>query len=362
MSHGAVASDRATRWVFVLAGCAAVAGALMKLSDLLGPDDAPRVVSVSRDRPRPRDDRAAASSATRSLDVGSGIPSGSRFDDHPGAVGEDARARAEHRSTLDQAARPRTTPQERRERVQRLRAARRAARARRAGKTVADDPSLDVRSAGGDSDARLAATDRTPAGAVASSERPAKPAQEQAEPPAAPVSDVIFDSGDSGQYATNTPTVVDDLEHIAGTSGTLSFWLQPQWGDGSVDDASFLELGDGRLRVLKNVNFLRFEWTGDGGETGGLGVPIASWKDGEWHAVTTTWSGNSYALYVDGQLVSSKSGAGRVELTPDTTLTVGSNYPESRPIAPGTIARVDVRNRPLGPGEIANAYKTIIGK
>ena len=47
----------------------------------------------------------------------------------------------------------------------------------------------------------------------------------------------------------------------------MSFWLQPEWQEGSKDDASFLSVADGRLSVFKNVNFLRFEFTDDAGST-----------------------------------------------------------------------------------------------
>jgi hypothetical protein len=176
------------------------------------------------------------------------------------------------------------------------------------------------------------------------------------------VSDVAFASDETGQYTTADPIEVPGLENMGGSSGSLSFWLQPQWGEGSADDASFLELADGQLRVVKNVNYLRFEWMNVAGGTSGIGVPITEWLAGEWHAVTTTWNGNTYALYVDGRLVSTKTEPGGLPLPDDVGLSIGSNYPESRPIAPGLIARVDVRNRPLGPGEIARGFDAATGR
>jgi hypothetical protein len=333
----------------------------MKVTDLLGPEEAPPAAGASHETQDMPHAKAAGMQAAPS----SGPAIAARIEPLPdgraGAVGEDPRARSERGSLPERATRPRSTPLERRQRAEQVRAARRAARAAR-GAAVANEPSLEVRDAGGGSATRLATGEASrQAGAAVPAEHGTKTGEPEPAAPQPPPSDVAFDSGETGQYTTAQPVMVDDLGDIAGASGTLSFWLQPQWGEGSADDASFLELGDGRLKVVKNVNFLRFEW-GDTPGTSGIGVPIAEWKAGEWHAVTTTWNGNTYALYVDGQLVSSKVDVGRVDLPRDTTLTIGSNYPESRPIAPGMIARVDVRNRPLAPGEIATAYKTIVGQ
>jgi len=191
---------------------------------------------------------------------------------------------------------------------------------------------------------------------------PAASGNERATPDVAPTaSDVTFTSGDERQFPTDMPVEVSDMPEIAGGSGTLSFWLQPTWEGDNQDDASLLELGDGRLRVVKNVDFLRFEWMDDAGTSGGIGAPIVDWKPGEWHAVTTTWNGSSFALYIDGRLVSAKDDAGRVGLPADSTLVIGSNFAESRPVAPGLIGKVDVRRRPLSPAEVANQFAAAAG-
>ena len=141
---------------------------------------------------------------------------------------------------------------------------------------------------------------------------------------------------------------------LTGHSGTVSLWLQPQWEEGNHDDAAIVQLG-GELQLVKNVNFLRFELARDGG-VGGVGVPIADWKAGEWHQVAATWNGNQLSLYVDGRLASTTTHETPVELPPDAMLRIGSDFPVSRPIAPAVIGRVDLRTRPLAPTEIARAY------
>jgi hypothetical protein len=176
-----------------------------------------------------------------------------------------------------------------------------------------------------------------------------------------PASDVTFASGEQRQFATDTPVQLSDTPNLAGSSGTLSFWLQPTWQDGNQDDATLLELGDGRLRIVKNVDFIRFEWMDDAGANGGIGAPIAEWKAGEWHEITSTWNGTSFALYIDGRLVSEKSDVSPVGLPSDATLVVGSNYPENRPVAPGVIQQVDVHRRPLTAGEVANQFASVQG-
>jgi hypothetical protein len=183
-----------------------------------------------------------------------------------------------------------------------------------------------------------------------------------AEPPPPPPTrgDVAFQSEDTTQYPTGTQVEIPDLEKLAGHAGTVSFWLQPQWGEGNQDDAAFIDVAGGRLQVIKNVNFVRFEFTDDQGLKGGVGAPITEWKAGEWHQVTATWSSNQRTLYLDGQLVSQGNG-GAVSLQTDTKLAIGSDFPMSRPVAPGVIGGVDVYGRPLGPSEVAHQYTQAIG-
>jgi len=173
--------------------------------------------------------------------------------------------------------------------------------------------------------------------------------------------DVAFDGGDA-QYQTEAQVEIPDVGKITGAAGTMSFWMQPGWQEGNQDDATLMNLGDGRLQIIKNVGFLRFEFVDDGGNAGGIGSSIAEWREGEWHQVTAVWNGNHYSLYVDGQLVSQTVHDGRVDLPSDAKLYIGSSFPEGRPVARGTIGSVDVHNRPLGPGEVAGNYNAVAGR
>ena len=173
--------------------------------------------------------------------------------------------------------------------------------------------------------------------------------------------DVAFDSGETASYPTDSQVEVPDVKKIAGQAGTMSFWLQPGWEDGNHDDATFMQLGDSRLQVIKNVNFLRFEFVDDNGVAGGIGAPIAEWKAGEWHQVATTWNGNQFAMYIDGQLVSQTVHDGRVDLAPGTRLFIGSDFPLSRPVAPGTIWGVDVSQQPWSARKVASQFQSVMG-
>jgi hypothetical protein len=230
--------------------------------------------------------------------------------------------------------------------------ARRARHAERARERAGAGGSLEVGIAGsGGGQADLAAAGHHAGGTGAPPPPATVPPQE------AQLPQFAYSTGDDSRYATNEQVEVPDIGKIASGSGTLSFWLQPSWQDGNQDDAALAELGDGRLQILKNVNFLRFEFTDDAGEKGGIGAPITDWKAGEWHQVTTTWSGNQFALYVDGQLVSQTTyTGGPFRLPPDAKLFIGSDFPENRPVAPGVIGKVDVTGRPLGPGEVARLF------
>ncbi len=172
--------------------------------------------------------------------------------------------------------------------------------------------------------------------------------------------DVAFDSGDNASYPTDAQVEVPDVK-ITGQAGTISFWLQPEWGEGNHDDATFVQIADGRLQVIKNVNFLRFEFLDDNGVAGGIGAPIAEWKAGEWHQVATTWNGNQFAMYIDGQLVSQTVHDGRVDLAPGTRLFIGSDFPLSRPVAPGTIWGVDVSQQPWSARKVASQFQSVMG-
>ena len=159
------------------------------------------------------------------------------------------------------------------------------------------------------------------------------------------------------RFPIGSPMEASELARaLGGPSGSVSFWFQPQWSAGNQDDASFLEIADGRLRVLKNVDFLRFELVDDDGVEHGLGAPITDWKPGEWHQIAVTWDGGTAQLYVDGALVREAVVEASVVLPEQPRMLVGSDYPEYRPAAAGIVGGVEADGRALSPDEVRQRF------
>lgn len=139
--------------------------------------------------------------------------------------------------------------------------------------------------------------------------------------------------------------------------GTFSFWLNPVWDSTSQDDASFVTVADGRLRIVKNVTFLRYETVDASGNGDGIGFRISDWQPGEWHFVTATWDAGVIALYIDGVMVGQKYIAA-LDIPADSSVFVGSQFPPGRPIAPGMMSGFRFRGRPLTQGTIGREFET----
>jgi hypothetical protein len=114
------------------------------------------------------------------------------------------------------------------------------------------------------------------------------------------------------------------------SQGAVELWVRPQWNGGDNQSYVFFEVGNpyqwsNRMRLTKDGgNNLRFMvWDNSGAETG-LAYNVSAWQAGEWHHVAATWDEGQIALYADGTLVDSTSGA----TMPDTlgsTIYVGSS-------------------------------------
>ena len=345
-----------TQLLLMFAGGCVVLGLLLKVSDFYGPveptappgkavgphartAESPRTHGAGGPGLTPGVEDAAEEEAGQSEGQGTGeAPDGIRRSTRDDWFGRGATAAGT--GTLSARAQAR---KERLKAKREARAARRAAlRAARTGEEAGGLPALGMGGIGG--------AGQQVTGKAASA------AAQGAPPTATAAGDVVFDSGQGTQYETNAQTEVPDADKLAGRSGSISFWMQPQWGEGNQDDASLVSLGDSRLQIVKNVNYLRFELTDDAGLPVGLGAPITDWKAGEWHQIATTWDGRVYSLYMDGRLVSQTVHDVPFSIAQGNKLYIGSDYPESRPVAPGVIGNVDIRNRPLAPGEIASSY------
>jgi hypothetical protein len=159
------------------------------------------------------------------------------------------------------------------------------------------------------------------------------------------------------RFATATPVDASELaQRLGGSRGSVSFWFQPQWNDGSQDDASFLELADGSVRLVKNVDFLRLEFVDEDGVEHGLGAPITDWKSGEWHQVAGSWDGHTVALYFDGGLVRQAEIDTPLVLPDGPRMLLGSDFPDYRPVAAGVVGGVRVNDRPLSADEVRKRF------
>jgi hypothetical protein len=164
------------------------------------------------------------------------------------------------------------------------------------------------------------------------------------------------------QYPTNTPVEAAELaEKLGGLRGSVSLWLQPQWQEGNQDDASLVEIADGQLRLVKNVNFLRLEFMDDDGAAHGIGAPITGWKTGEWHQIAGSWDTNTFQLYFDGELVRETTIDGPFFLQAKPRVLVGSDFPQDRPVAPGMVGGLEVHKRPLSPYEAMKRFVGAVG-
>ena len=346
------------RLVLALAAGVALFGALLKLTETTPEPPGSGTASGAR---------VAREVAPSDAAHPAGLPAGERpdqlalADDSPGS----GAAQADHKPASDapvvgtfELPGPKIAPVPVPEHVAPTSRRSRGERRTRGGTTgAATAAGVDVASAGASPASGLGgghASGGTPTAAgqpVAAAANPQNKAQNADTPQLPP--DVAYDSGDE-LLSTGQPREIPDMSKIAGRTGTMSLWLQPQWGEGNHDDAAIVQLGD-NLQLVKNVNFLRFELAQDEG-TGGIGVPIEDWKAGEWHQVTATWNGNQISLYVDGQLASTATRDSPIDLGPDTNLRIGSNFPTSRPVAPAVIGRVDLRTRTLPASDIATAY------
>jgi hypothetical protein len=164
------------------------------------------------------------------------------------------------------------------------------------------------------------------------------------------------------RYSTDTPVEAAHLAaKLGGLRGSVSFWFQPQWQDGNQDDASLVEIADGQLRLVKNVNFLRLEFTDNEGAAHGIGAPITEWKTGEWHQIAGSWDENIFQLYFDGELVRETTIDSPFFLPEKPRMLVGSNFPQDRPVAPGMVGGLEVHRRPLSPYEVMKRFAGAVG-
>jgi|SRR5579862_1494983 len=187
-----------------------------------------------------------------------------------------------------------------------------------------------------------------------------KPPQEQAAqatPQAADPESIdvgaVYDSKDK-TFAIDAPTQLKDLGNLPSNGVTMTMNLVPNWSPDNQDDADFLKLGD-NLSLLKNVNFLRLEYTDANGVQHSIGTDMTGplWQDIQQpYSMAATVVDNQMALVVNGKLVAHGNWDGQPYEAPENpTLGVGCvDYPASRPCATGAATGVMVLP-PLSPAD-----------
>lgn len=177
-----------------------------------------------------------------------------------------------------------------------------------------------------------------------------------AAPAGEPIPDVAYDGGLEKVFPTDSQEEVADAGPIAGGAGTVSFWIKPEWAPGDQNDATFIQLGDSGMEVMKNVSFLRFQYHDSNGVEHGLGAPLGEWPPGQWRHVAAAWVNGQLMLYVDGRMVSQGRYATPPEFQAETKLYVGSAFASGAPASPAQITGLRVLNRDAGAGEIGEQF------
>lgn len=172
-------------------------------------------------------------------------------------------------------------------------------------------------------------------------------------------SDVAYDSGDDRVFDTGSRVEITDSAPVNGSAGTISFWLEPEWDANSQEGASFVQLGDGSLAIVKDGDLLRFQFTDSAGAQHSGTADIGDWKAGDWRNVIATWRGNMSALYVDGAQAFLNYAPNPPSFASGTTLYVGSTpLPNGSPMAVGQLSYLTVLNRDASHEEVTQMFES----
>jgi len=173
---------------------------------------------------------------------------------------------------------------------------------------------------------------------------------------------VTFDNGEGAIFSVDSQVQIPNAANMNGKSGTISFWLQPEWQGADNSDAYLLQLRtphvwENRMEIGKNAENLRVLFFPDTGQETGIGVPIKDWQPNDWHHIATSWGPDSdgvnmLSLYVDGRLIDSKPYEGDLQV-PQQPLVIG-NSTERDTGARGAISSFQVYNTNLQQDRISS--------
>src|SRR5581483_1941916 len=171
--------------------------------------------------------------------------------------------------------------------------------------------------------------------------------------------DIVYYGADQ-VFDSRSRVAVGDIGAITANAGAMSFWLKPEWESGDPDHASFVQLGENGLRVVKDGKYLRFEYTNATGdnEFGGT-ADTSEWPTGDWRHVAATWQDGTLSLYVDGQEMHVNVPGLPPPFETNPKLYVGSVYSAgSEPIPPAQLARLVVLSRSLSSEEVQDLFES----
>jgi len=171
-----------------------------------------------------------------------------------------------------------------------------------------------------------------------------------------PIPDVAYDGGDK-VFDTSKKVEISDAA-IATANGSMAFWVEPQWEENNEDGATFLQLGDNGLRVVKKGNTLSFEYTDSTGAVQGGSADIADWHSGDWRHVAAVWADGSLSLYVDGAQIFLNHAANPPSSPVGSVLYIGSDPSNGSAIAPAQVFYPKLWNHQLSVDEVRQLFES----
>ncbi len=176
---------------------------------------------------------------------------------------------------------------------------------------------------------------------------------------------IIFDH-EGAYFGEDAVLAMPPTEDVAGSAGTISFWLQPDWdGNNDLNAALFqwrTNAFENRIQIFKNGPYLRFLFCDNTGIESGVSYGITHWKAKETHVITCTWGDGVTTLYVDGRAVGAREYNGDLEIPPNTPWFFGSDHAGGAPGAQARLGGYRIFPRVLLPEEVsALAANTLAG-
>ena len=154
------------------------------------------------------------------------------------------------------------------------------------------------------------------------------------EAPVGSVSGISYDSGIFGNgavFSASNKLQYARTDNIDSQTGTLEFWIKPQWnGNDGADHYVFaLGVAGGMLMGKDGGNYWKclFNRYGAGGSPeSGCGIPISNdWEAGHWYHAAFTWDANYLKIYVNGELKNQQTLTAPLPSVLETNFYLGSD-------------------------------------